>query len=174
MNIPVRRGLLVEADVEVEEPVADVPRTTAAWACSRAALRASGVFAMGGAGSGFEGWDVLGEARGGVGAGWIGSEGEEIDWSEERGAAGEECVVRAAGREELPLCRAIWSSIHWIMCAALRSSKSGRPREKSTLWQTGHSSSSFTCGTCGSGRIEEGEVRVYRSFDTSPMSSSER
>ena len=41
MNIPVRRA----GGVELAEDV--VPRTTAAWARSRAAVRASGVSAMG-------------------------------------------------------------------------------------------------------------------------------
>jgi hypothetical protein len=41
MNIPVRRA----GGVELAEDV--VPRTTAAWARSRAAVRASGVLAMG-------------------------------------------------------------------------------------------------------------------------------
>jgi hypothetical protein len=41
MNIPVRRG----GGVEPAEDV--VPRTTAAWARSRAAARASGVLAIG-------------------------------------------------------------------------------------------------------------------------------
>jgi hypothetical protein len=71
----------------------------------------------------------------------------------------------------VPLWKAICSSMHCIMCAALRVSKSGKVREKSTLWHTGHSSSSLTWGIGGRGRLEEANVLVYWSF---PMSKSDR
>jgi hypothetical protein len=50
------------------------PKTTAAWACSRAAVRASGVFGIGGAGSG--GWvcEVFGALGGGTGESSCGDE----------------------------------------------------------------------------------------------------
>jgi hypothetical protein len=56
---------------------------------------------------------------------------------------------------------AIWSSMHCVMWFARAVSKSGKEREGSSRWQTGHSSSSRRRGIGGRGR----EVSMFEVED---------
>ncbi|MBE3049881.1 hypothetical protein IMZ48_46770 [Candidatus Bathyarchaeota archaeon] len=52
----------------------------------------------------------------------------------------------------------LWAVMHPLMCDSLSASWLGSVRDGSSLWQTGHSSSSRICGVGGRGRCVEDEA----------------